>query len=336
MRKLSMLRAIQAFEAAADRGNYPRAAAELSVTQAAIGQQVRALEAWLGGPLFRRLGNGANRLILTDAAAAALPEFKLGFDQLDLALQRLRQGQRPLVTVAVSQGFVARWLLPRPERFAAAWPEVGTRLDVSDRLADIEHGEADLGIRCGAGQWPGLVARHLMDEEVFSVGSPSLLGGSGASDNAALLVRLPLIHDLTMPQAVGFPSWSERLLRQEVRLPKGVLGLQINSSAAVVQAALNGQGAALARRAFVSDELRAGRLERMLPAVKWPIRWAYYVVQAESAAARQAVQAFVDWLAEEAEADLRVPAPGSSAASAKSLAQAGRVRTPTAVARPKR
>lgn len=307
MRKLSMLRAIQAFEAAARHGNYPGAAAELSVTPAAIGQQVRALEGWLGAPLFRRLASGANRLVLTDEAAAALPEFKLGFDQLDLGLRRLRQGQRQLVTVAVSQGFVARWLLPRMDRFALAWPEVEVRLDVSDRLADIEHGEADLGIRCGPGHWPGLVARHLMDEAVFPVCSPSLLKGSPAPKSAVALARMPLIHDLTMSHAGVFPSWREWLHKQGVRLPKGVQGLQINSSAAVVQAALNGQGVALARRAFVSDALRAGHLERLLPAVQWPIRWAYHVVKTESATARGPVQAFVGWLVEEAAADLRAP-----------------------------
>lgn len=316
MRKLSMLRAIQAFEAAARHENYSGAATELSVTPAAIGQQVRALEAWLGAPLFRRLASGANRLVLTEAAAEALPEFKLGFDHLDVGLRRLRQSQRLLVTVAVSQGFVARWLLPRLDRFAATWPAVEVRLDVSDRLADIEHGEADLGIRCGAGQWPGLAVKRLMDEEMFPVCSPSLLQGLSAPENAVALARMPLIHDLTMPHSGVFPSWREWLQEQGVRMSRSLHGLQINLSAAVVQAALNGQGVALARRAFVSDELRSGRLQRLLPAVQWPIRWAYYVVQPESAMLREPVTAFVDWLAGEAAAELKAPVSGPAEKSA--------------------
>ena len=302
MRKLSMLRAIQAFEAAARHENYSGAAIELNVTPAAIGQQVRALEAWLGAPLFRRMSSGANRLVLTEAAAGALPEFKLGFDHLDVGLRHLRQSQRALVTVAVSQGFVARWLLPRLDRFATAWPAVEVRLDVSDRLADIEHGEADLGIRCGSGTWPGLVAKHLMSEEIFPVCSPSLLQGLKAPQDAVALARMPLIHDLTMPHSGVFPSWREWLQEQDVQLSTALQGLQINSSAGVVQAALNGQGVALARRAFVSEELQSGLLERLLPAIQWPIPWAYYVVHTESAIHRQPVQAFVEWLETEAAA----------------------------------
>jgi LysR family transcriptional regulator, glycine cleavage system transcriptional activator len=205
MRKLAMLRALQAFEAAARHENYVDAAAELSVTAAAVGQQVRALEAWLGQALFDRRTHGAKRLRPTEAALTALPEFKLGFDQLDAGLRRLRQGQRSLVTVSASQAFVARWLLPRLAGFANEQPGIDVRLDVSDRLVDLSHGEADIGIRCGAGHWPGLQARRLMDEVVLPVCSPSLLR-SGAPANAHELAALPLIEDMTREGLGVFPS----------------------------------------------------------------------------------------------------------------------------------
>jgi LysR family transcriptional regulator, glycine cleavage system transcriptional activator len=300
-----MLRSVQAFEAAARHENYAGAAKELNVTPAAVGQQVRALEAWLGIALFRRRATGANRLALTESAAAALPELKLGFDHLDSGLRRLRQSKRSLVTVAVSQAFVARWLLPRLERFTSFAPSVEIRLDVSDKLADIEHGEADLGIRCGDGQWPGLTVRRLMNEEVFPVCSPTLLGGKASPKDASGLLRLPLIHDLTLRQAKVFPSWQQWLHKQGERLPANALGLQINASAAVVQAALGGQGVALARRAFVSDELRAGRLLRLLPKVSWPIRWAYYVVSPENLQPQEGTRLFSAWLVQQAEEDMR-------------------------------
>ena len=141
--------------------------------------------------------------------------------------------------------------------------------------------------------------------------SPALSDSTGTPKDAYALARMPLIHDLTMPHAGVFPSWRQWLQQQGVRLPtREGPGLRINTSAAVVQAALNGQGVALARRAFVSDELRAGRLVRVLPSVRWPIRWAHDVVASEAVVAREPVQLFAEWLVREAEADLHTPGPG--------------------------
>jgi LysR family transcriptional regulator, glycine cleavage system transcriptional activator len=308
MRKLAMLRAIQAFEAAARHQNYADAAAELSVTPAAVGQQVRALESWLGTPLFRRLGSGSHRLVLTDGACMALPEFKEGLDRLDAGLRRLRQqGQRSVVTVLASQAFVARWLLPRLHRFTAAHADIDVRLDVSDRLVDIEHGEADLGIRCGPGRWSGVQSARLMDEEVFPVCSPALLAQTSAPRTGAQLAKMTLIHDLTAAPRAVFPTWGTWLAAQGVEGAAATRGLQINASASVIQAALNGQGVALARRAFVAEELQAGRLVRLLPQVRWPIAWSYHLVFTTQAMERASAVAFAAWLKAEVAA---VHAPG--------------------------
>jgi LysR family transcriptional regulator, glycine cleavage system transcriptional activator len=234
--------------------------------------------------------------VLTEGATAALPEFKEGLDRLDAGLRRLRQrGARALVTVSASQAFVARWLLPRLEQFSALHPEVDVRLDVSDRLVDIEHGEADLGIRCGPGRWGRLLTTKLMDEEVLPVCSPALFKGK-PPPTAAALARHTLIHDMTLSRTGVFPSWAQWFAARGVPLHAARQGLQINASSAVIQAALNGQGVALARRVLVADELHDGRLVRLLPAVAWPIAWGYYVVNTAEAAQRAPVQAFVAWL----------------------------------------
>ena len=307
MRQLSMLRAIQAFEAVARKENYADAAAELSVTPAAIGQQIRALEAWLETPLFLRLGSGNKRLVLTENARSSLPAFSEGLDLLAAGLRRLRQhGQRSLVTVSASQALVARWLLPRLHHFTEMYPTIDIRLDVSDRLADIEHGEADLGIRCGAGHWDGLTASELMDEEVFPVCSPSLLV-DGVPGNSQELASLMLIHDLSVVPNSGFPSWKDWFERLGYSTKRAGEGMKINSTAAVTQAALAGQGVALARRRFVIDELRAGRLIRLLPDVRWPIAWRYFIVQPIVGSPSAPVVLFRDWLAHQAEQELCLP-----------------------------
>lgn len=295
-----MLRAIQAFEAVARKENYVDAALELNVTPAAIGQQVRALEAWLDVPLFLRLGSGTNRLSLTDNARAALPEFTEGLNRLDAGLRQLRQrGRRALVTVSASQAVVARWLLPRLHLFTTAHPDIDVRLDVSDSLSDIEHGEADLGIRCGAGRWEGLTATELMDEEVFPVASPALLR-HGDLRSVEELAELTLIHDLTLAQTTVFPSWAAWFEQQGHRSDRVTEGLKINSAGAVIQAALASQGVALARHRFVTNELRTGQLVRLLPQISWPVPWRYFVVQPARLALSEPVAQFRQWLVAEA------------------------------------
>ena len=301
MQKLKMLRALQAFEATARYGNYVDAAKELSVTPAAVGQQVRLLETWLGVQLFNRLPSGQNRLVLTELASLALPDFIEGFNRLNIGIQRIRASSvRNVITVSISQSFVTRWLLPRLENFTKQNPDIDVRLDVTDRLIDIEHGEADIGIRCGSGTWMGLQSIKLMNEEIFPVCSELLLKGKLAPSMINEFSNFTLIHDTTMKESGGLPSWESWF--QKFGLNNQILdrGLQINSSSAVIQAALKGQGIALVRRAFVVDEIKTGQLIRLLPELTWPISWAYYLVGTDESLVKPTTNAFIDWILDEA------------------------------------
>ncbi|MGZ2429237.1 LysR substrate-binding domain-containing protein [Rhizobium redzepovicii] len=74
-------------------------------------------------------------------------------------------------------------------------------------------------------------------------------------------------------------------------------GLKINSTAAVIQAAVAARGVALVRKALVAQELDSSRLVHLLPDVRWPVKWAYYIVAAPKALSRYEVAAFHVWLA---------------------------------------
>lgn len=170
------MNAMRAFEASARHQSFSAAAVELNVTPAAIGQLVRSLEGWLGTPLFHRSSSGRVRLIPTEAAQRALPDIRAGFDRLNLGLARLKEGSaNGVLTVTVSPAFASKWLLPRIDRFQTAWPDTDVRLDTSLKLLDFVSQGIDIGVRYGAGVWPGLVAEKLMDEEIYPVCSPMLL-----------------------------------------------------------------------------------------------------------------------------------------------------------------
>ncbi len=152
-RKLPPLNALRAFEAAARHLSISKAADELNVTPAAVSHQVKALESFLGIILFRRLNRA---LMLTDAGQTILPGLRDGFDHLALAIDKLaamRHGD--VLSISTSPSFAAKWLVPRLDRFRAGHPQLELRIDATDRVVDLDRGEADIAIRYGAGDGDG-------------------------------------------------------------------------------------------------------------------------------------------------------------------------------------
>ena len=300
MRSIAHLNALRAFEASARHQSFSLAAQELNVTPAAVGQLVRTLEDWLGSPLFVRSTSGRARLVTTEVAEQALPDIRAGLERLAVGLERLRSGSAGgVLTVTVSPAFAAKWLLPRIERFQAAWPETDLRLDTSLKPVDFVAQRIDVGVRYGRGQWPGLAAEKLMDEEVYPVCAPALLATATLQAPGDLRGQV-LIHDQSVDTSTGFASWQAWLRHAGVQGVPTDRGLRINNSAAVLQAAIDGQGVALARSVMAHDDLAVGRLVRLFPQVRLESALAYYVVYRPECIAQPKVAAFRDWLLREA------------------------------------
>ena len=301
MRSIAHLNALRAFEASARHQSFSLAAQELNVTPAAVGQLVRTLEDWLGSPLFVRSTSGRARLVTTEVAEQALPDIRAGLERLAVGLERLRSGSAGgVLTVTVSPAFAAKWLLPRIERFQAAWPETDLRLDTSLKPVDFVAQRIDVGVRYGRGLWPGLAAEKLMDEEVYPVCAPALLATATLQAPGDLRGQV-LIHDQSVDTSTGFASWQAWLRHAGGQGVPTDRGLRINNSAAVLQAAIDGQGVALARSVMAHDDLAAGRLVRLFPQVRLESVLAYYVVYRPECIAQPKVAAFRDWLLREAD-----------------------------------
>jgi LysR family glycine cleavage system transcriptional activator len=183
--------------------------------------------------------------------------------------------------------------LSRLDAFTSAYPTIDVRLDVSERVIDLAQGEAD--IRCGLGSWTGVKATHLMDEEIIAVCHRDLLPKT-EDVIASWIVEQTLIHDRTPHPGGDFPTWAEWLAKIGSNCAPGNRGLKINSTAAVIQAAVAGRGLALVRKALVQHELESGRLVHLMPHNHWPVKWAYYVVASAKALRRSEVSAFYEWL----------------------------------------
>jgi LysR family glycine cleavage system transcriptional activator len=299
MRRLAHLNALRAFEAAARHASFAKAADELSVTPAAISQQIATLESYLGIQLFKRIARGVH---LTTAAQQMLPQLRQGFDLLAAAFAsaQTRKARRHLV-VSLTPSVAAKWLMPRLERFIAAHSEIDVRLDTTTRLVDFAQEDVDVALRYGSGHWPGLTVSLLMKETVCPVCSPRLLRSRRPLRTPQDLAHHTLIHDASMPARASFPHWSTWLHAAGVTGIDGQRGLQLDASMLAIQAAIDGQGVALGRSVLVADDLSSGRLVAPF-SLSFPSRFGYYIVHPRKPQAPAAVQAFARWIREEAAA----------------------------------
>ncbi len=298
--RLPSLNGLRAFEAAARHLSLTKAARELNVTPAAVSHQIKALEADLGVALLRRV---KGEFVLSEAAQTALPTLRAGFDQIAEAARRLRSDQAGrFLTISVGPTFAATWLVRRLGRFKGAFPEIDVRLDTTDQLAQFARDGVDVGIRFGRGEYPGLQAIRLFDEEIYPVCSPELVKRGPPLARPSDLAAHILLHVEWVPNKGGETlDWEMWLRAAGAQGVDHTRGPRFSHSSMALQAAAEGQGVALGSRSLASDELEAGRLVCPFD-IALPVNFAYHLVYPEAAAEVPKVAAFRDWILAEAAA----------------------------------
>ena len=293
VRRLPPMNTLRAFEAAARLLSFTRAAEELHVTQAAISHQIKALETAIGVRLFRRLNRS---LLMTEAGQRYLPVVRDALDALRDATEALtRQDETGVLTVSTVPSFAATWLVPRLTRFRAAHPEIDIRISATDEIIDLERNGVDMGIRYGSDNHPGLRTDRLLNVEQFLVCSPRLVNeGAHPLRTPEDLRYHTLLHDETSA------DWHRWLKEMGVAGTDAARGPTFNHSNVVIEAAIDGQGVAVARSAIAATALADGRLVRPFD-ISLPLDAAYYVVCPLANADRPKVKIFRDWLLSEAD-----------------------------------
>ncbi len=296
--RLPSLNALRAFEAVSRHLNFRKAAEELHVTKGAVSQQIKLLEGDIGIALVRRSNQG---LTLTEAGQSALKELRGGFEQLAVAAQKMREaGSSRLLMVSAPPSFSAMWLVARLERFKRAYPEIDVLLDTTNSAVDLEHGNLHAAISFSTGHFPDMHAVRLFDEHVFPVCSPALLAGPHPLRSLADLRHHTLLHLEWTPTECKWPDWQAWLMAAGASDVDHTRGPRFTWHAMALQAAVQGQGVALASTPIVNDDLAAGRLvcpfDRSIST-----RFGYYLVCLPELAATRKIQAFREWLLREAE-----------------------------------
>ena len=283
-RALPPLSSLRPFEAAARLESFSRAADELHLTHGAVSHQVRALEEFLGAPLFARHGK---RVALTPQGRAFAERVRRALaDIADAAVQVRGSKHDRRFTVSVLPSFASRWLMPRLARFMEAHPEIDINVMATVELADLASGEVDLAIRFGKGPYPPLAAEPFLGDEYFVVASPKL---AKLVKEPADLLKMRLIREDVDYWSAWFAAAGVPLERP---LDRGPL---FNDATYSLQAAIRGEGIALARRSVMADDLERGVLKRLFK-IAIPCSERYWFVTTREMAQAPKVRAFRDWV----------------------------------------
>jgi len=283
---LPPLHALRAFEAVGRLLSFRRAGEELLITQSAVSHHVRTLEEALGTLLFERKGRS---IALTAAGARYLDSISQAFILVADGTREVRShATRQVLTVSLLPSFAANWLVSRLAGFRAAYPQIELVLDPTLNQANLAAGEADVAIRYGAGEWPGLRCELLATEHLLPVLSPELAARQPLAKPDDILGHTLLISH----RPTEWEAWSRHAAIDLTSARR----LQLTDYNIVLQAALSGQGVAMGRSLLIAEHIARGTLVAPLPGFATAPGLGYWAVLPSNGTDKPATTMFVNWL----------------------------------------
>lgn len=288
------LSALATFITVAKHQSFTKASKKLHLTQGAVSIQIKQLEEELGFKLFKR---ETRQIFLTQEGQDLLSVVEPAIKQIQTKVESIRsKGLDGTLTVTTLPSFASKWLIPRLMQFQRLYPEIDLRIHTSDHLVDFVSDKVDCAIRYGSGNYSDLFVDHIIDEIYCPVYSPDLVADGKPLEKPEDIQYFPILHDdyATEDYNIAWKKWAERMKVQELDVDRG---LQYGQSDFVIQAAIAGQGIALARISLVGDDLKTGLL---IPLYNSSLisEFSYFFVCPHEYKALPKVLAFKDWIIE--------------------------------------
>lgn len=254
---------LQAFVMVAREGSFTRAATRLGVTQSALSQTIRNLENQLD---IRLLARTTRSVTPTQAGERLLASVGRHFDDIEAELSLLTEFRdKPVGTVRITCGdhVLRNVLLPKLTPLLRQYPDIHMEFDVNYGFRDIVADRFDAGVRLGDTIDKDMIAVPISTElRMAAVASPAYFKRNSRPQSPHDLIHHNCINQ-RFPSSGGLYVWEFEHRGQELNVR--VEGqLVLNTSTAIVDAAVQGLGIAFLPEDEFSPHLQEGRLERVL------------------------------------------------------------------------
>lgn len=250
---LPPLKSLTFFLAAARNKSFKGAAEELFVTQAAVSQQIRLLEAHLKCQLFNR---DSKQTLLSAEGERLFPFIENAFSQISQGISLLSTEPDPnTLKITSLHSFTSLLLIPKVNEFQQMYPEIMLQFSPSNQVVDFKDDSVDIAIRRGGGVYPGLESKCLMEDEVVLVASPLLFKNSFPSINEFL--KTPLLLDISSDIKPAFEQFCHQY---KLSAKSFEISLQTTDAVPVVEKSMSGQGMCFVSKSLVFERLREGSL----------------------------------------------------------------------------
>lgn len=284
-RNLPPLNSLRFFEVAARHLSFTKAADELFVTQAAVSQQIKILETFLGQPLFIRENR---RLQLTDTGRSYFHDITIILRKLIEVTEKSKVADKSQLTIKVPQTFGMNWLVPQLTHFQTLFPHIevsisGVDTDESELMKD-----GAVAIYYGKGDWQGLLNHKLLSGELVILASPTLLKQQPIEQPSDLRQH----HLIHIHRRENWQLMLDSLNIDNIDAQHGVV---FSHTLMALQAAVHGQGIVVANKILAQKLINNGELVQVLNTALQDPK-SFYVVCNPNDADNPVIQAFMTWI----------------------------------------
>jgi len=295
-KRLKQLNNLRSFESAARHQSYSEAAKELFVSQAAVSQQMRQLEAAMGSKLFARSGR---KMQLTESGEKLYQATYKAFDILLKGFNSIQTEEvAGTLTITSTQAFTSLWLMPRLYKFSIKHPEIKIKVVSSNSIEDLRQGHIDLAIRfITTGEVDisdDMDYEFIAEDHVYPACSPQLISEYNFKEPKDILQCW--LVSLENQGPIDWSTWFKEAGVDKFQCHKK--WTEVSSGDMALSAVLSGHGFTLASQALFSQYVNTGQL--VIPFnIKHPVSFKRYFVFDPNSAKKARLDVFIAWLKEE-------------------------------------